>query len=177
MPTEFAAGVFEALVQAGEPHGLRLCGYHALNSLRIEKAYRHWGHDITDEDTPLQSGLGFAVAWDKPAGFIGRDALLPLRGKPHTRRLVTFLLEDPEPLLLHNEPIWRDGVRVGHITSAMYGHTLGRSIGLGYVSNAGGVTEAFIREGRFELEVAGTRHAATATLKPPYDPASTRVRG
>jgi len=176
MPTEFAAGVFEALVQAGEPYGLRLAGYHALNSLRIEKAYRHWGHDITDEDTPLQSGLGFAVAWDKPGGFIGRDALLALRGKPHTRRLVTFLLEDAEPLLLHNEPIWRDGVRVGHITSAMYGHTLGCSIGLGYVSNAEGVTEAFLRDARFELEIAGTRHAARATLKPPYDPTSARVR-
>jgi glycine cleavage system aminomethyltransferase T/glycine/D-amino acid oxidase-like deaminating enzyme len=176
MPVEFAAGVFEALMQAGEPHGLRLAGYHALNSLRIEKAYRHWGHDITDEDTPLQSGLGFAVAWDKPGGFIGRDALLALRGKPHTRRLVTFLLEDPEPLLLHNEPIWRDGVRLGHITSAMYGHTLGCSIGLGYVSDAEGVTEAFLRDARFELEIAGVRHAARATLKPPYDPTGARVR-
>lgn len=172
MPVEYAAGVLEALMEQGP----RLCGYHALNSLRIEKAYRHWGHDITDEDTPLQAGLGFAVAWDKPGGFIGRDALLAARGRPQSRRLVAFLLDDPEPLLLHNEPIWRDGVRVGHITSAMYGHTLGRSIGLGYIANAEGVTEAFIREGRFELEIAGRRHAATATLRPPYDPTSARVR-
>ncbi|MDB5413290.1 MAG: dependent oxidoreductase [Rubritepida sp.] len=175
MPVEFAAGVYEALVAAGKPHGMRLAGYHALNSLRIEKAYRHWGHDITDEDTPLQAGLAFAVAWDKPGGFIGREALAAARG-PQTRRLVTFLLEDPQPLLLHNEPIWRDGVRVGHITSAMYGHTLGRSIGLGYVTNAGGVNEAFIRDASFEIEIAGVRHAARATLKAPYDPSSARVR-
>jgi len=176
MPMEFAAGVFEALLEAGKPHGMRLAGYHALNSLRIEKAYRHWGHDITDEDTPLQSGLGFAVSWDKPGGFCGRDALLALRGKPQGRRLVTFLLDDPAPLLLHNEPIWRDDVRVGHITSAMYGHTLGRSVGLGYVSDAAGVTAEFIRDGHFEIEIAGERHAARATLKPPYDPRGVRVR-
>jgi len=176
MPAEFVAGVFEALLEAGMPHGLRLAGYHALNSLRIEKAYRHWGHDITDEDTPLQAGLGFAVAWDKPGGFIGREALLTQRGKPLTRRLVTFLLEDPQPLLLHNEPIWRDGVRVGHVTSAMYAHTLGRSAGLGYVSHPDGVSEEFIREGVFAIEIAGRRHAAHATLRPPYDPNGLRVR-
>ena len=163
-------------MEAGKPCGMRLCGYHALNSLRIEKAYRHWGHDITDEDTPLQSGLGFAVAWDKPGGFCGRAALRALRGKPQSRRLVTFLLDDPAPLLLHNEPIWRNDVRVGYITSAMYGHTLGRSVGLGYVSHAEGVTPEFIHDGRFEIEIAGKRHAARATLKPPYDPTGARVR-
>lgn len=176
MPTEFAPGVFEALIEAGKPHGMRLAGYHALNSLRIEKAYRHWGHDITDEDTPIQAELGFALAWDKPAGFIGREALLAARGRPPLRRLVTFLLEDAEPLLHHNEPIWRDGVRVGHVTSGMFGHTLGYPIGLGYVAHPEGVTDAFIRDGTFEIEIAGQRHTARATLKPPYDPPGGRVR-
>lgn len=176
MPAEFAAGVFEALLREGVPHGLRLAGYHALNSLRIEKAYRHWGHDITDEDMPLQAGLGFAIAWDKPGGFLGREALLAQRGQVPTRRLVTFLLQDRAPLLLHNEPIWREGVRLGHITSAMHGHTLGRSIGLGYVGHAGVVTAEFVRDGHFEIEIAGVRHAARAMLKPPYDPAGARIK-
>lgn len=99
------AGSFDALLAAGGPFGLRLAGYHAMNSLRMEKAYRHWGHDISDEDTPLQAGLGFAVAWSKPGGFIGREALLRQKERGVTRRLVQFALRDPLPLLYHNEPI------------------------------------------------------------------------
>lgn len=176
MPAEYAAGVFEALVAAGKPHGMRLAGYHALNSLRIEKAYRHWGHDITDEDDPIQAGLGFAVAWDKPGGFIGREALITRRGQRPTRRLAAFVLEDPAALLYHNEPIWRDGFMVGHITSGMFGHTLGRAIGLGYVGHEEGVGADFVNSGRYEIEVACERIPALVTLKPPYDPGSTRIR-
>ena len=103
-----------------QTHGLKLGGMHAMDSLRIEKAYRHWGHDITDEDTPLEAGLGFAVAFDKNADFIGRDALLRQKAeKKLAKRLLQFALEDPEPLLYHNEPIYRDGKLVGH-------HQLGR---------------------------------------------------
>jgi glycine cleavage system aminomethyltransferase T/glycine/D-amino acid oxidase-like deaminating enzyme len=176
MPVEYAPGVFEALMEAGAPHGLRLAGYHALNSLRIEKAYRHWGHDITDEDDPIQAGLGFAVAWDKPGGFIGQRALLARRGGKLTRRLAAFILDDPAPLLYHNEPIWRDGAMVGHITSGMFGHTVGRAIGLGYVGCDDGVDAAFVNAGRYEIEVACERFAARVTLKPPYDSAGARIR-
>jgi 4-methylaminobutanoate oxidase (formaldehyde-forming) len=176
MPVEYAPGVFEALMEAGAPHGLRLAGYHALNSLRIEKAYRHWGHDITDEDDPIQAGLGFAVAWDKPGGFIGQRALLARRGGKLTRRLAAFILDDPAPLLYHNEPIWRAGAMVGHITSGMFGHTVGRAIGLGYVGCDDGVDAAFVNAGRYEIEVACERFAARVTLKPPYDPAGARIR-
>ena len=181
VPTEFALHVYDALVEAGESVGLRHAGYHAMHSLRIEKAYRSWGHDISDEDTPLEAGLGFAVAWGKEGGFIGREALLRLRerGAPGlTRRLVQFALEDPEPLLYHNEPIWRDGVLVGRISSGMYGHTLGRAIGLGYVANDGpeGVTPEWIIAGSYELEVAAERFPARVSLRPMYDPTAARVR-
>ena len=116
------------LVEAGEQFGLQPAGMHALNSLRIEKAYRHWGHDITEEDTPLDAGLGFAVDYDKIGGFRGREALLKARELPRRRRLLQFRLTDPKPLLYHEEPIWRDGQLVGRTTSGMYGHTLGGSV-------------------------------------------------
>ena len=110
VPSEFMQGVYDELAGAGVRHGLMHAGYHALNSLRIEKAYRHWGHDITDEDTPLEAGLGFAVKWDKPGGFIGREALLRQKQTGCRKRLVQFALRSPEPLLYHNEPIWRGGL-------------------------------------------------------------------
>jgi glycine cleavage system aminomethyltransferase T len=142
----------------------------------MEKGYRSWGHDIGGEDTPLDAGLAFAVAFKKD-GFVGRDALLHQRDKPLARRLVMFTLEDPEPLLLGDEPIYRDGVLVGRITSGAYGHTLGRAVGMGYVAHADGVDAAFVRAGRWELELATERFAARAHLEPPYDPTSSRVRG
>jgi 4-methylaminobutanoate oxidase (formaldehyde-forming) len=176
VPAEFAPGVYDALVAAGQDLGLRHAGYHALDSLRIEKAYRHWGHDIGPEDTPLQAGLGFAVGLDKPVSFIGREALLAQREKPLARRLAIFLLDDPAPLLYHDEPIWRDGTLVGRITSGAYGHTLGRAVGIGYVEHPDGVTDAFVAGGSWELEIAGKRWLARAQLTPPYDPKSLRVR-
>ena len=177
IPTEFAPGVYDALVVAGEDLGLRHAGYHAMDSLRMEKAYRSWGHDLGGEDTPLEAGLEFAVRWDKKIPFIGRDALLAQREQPLRRRLVVFTLEDPEPLLYHDEPIWRDGELVGRITSGAYGHTLGRAVGMGYVAHPDGVSDAFVDSGRWELEIACERHRARAQLTPPYDPKSLRVRG
>ena len=166
VPTEFMVGVYEELISAGTAHGLVHAGYHALNSLRIEKAYRHWGHDITDEETPLEAGLGFAVKFDKPGGFIGRDALLEQRRTGVRRRLVQFTLDSPEPLLYHNEPIWRGRTLVGHIRSGMYGHTLGAAVGLGYVSLPDGAAPGDIGAEDFEIEIAGRRHAARASLSP-----------
>ena len=176
VPAEFAVNVYEATVAAGEAFGLRHAGYHAMDSLRMEKGYRSWGHDIGGEDTPLEAGLGFAVAFKKE-GFVGREVLLRQRDKPLARRLVMFTLADSEPLLLGDEPIYRDGVLVGRITSGAYGHTLGRSVGMGYVTHADGVDAGFVRAGRWELEIAMERVPAAAHLEPPYDPTSARVRG
>jgi 4-methylaminobutanoate oxidase (formaldehyde-forming) len=177
IPTEFAQGVYDVLVGAGEPFGLKLAGYHALNSLRMEKAYRHWGHDIADDDTPLEAGLGFAVAWDKPGGFVGREALVRRREQPLKRRLVAVALESAERLLYHNEPIWRDGRLIGKISSGMFGHTVGAPLGLGYLaSEAEALSPEWIAAGRYEVEVAAERVPARVSLKAFYDPASARVR-
>ncbi len=178
IPMEFAQGVYDEIISAGEKFGLRHVGYHAVDSLRLEKAYRHWGHDITDEDTPLEAGLGFAVAWDKSCGFIGRDTLLQKRQIGPARRLVQFKLLNPENLLYHNEPVWRDGVIVGYLSSGAYGHTLGAAIGMGYISDptGGTVDTAFIEGGNYEIEIACERVPATASLRPLYDPANSRIR-
>ena len=178
IPTEFSLGVFDVLVEAGRRFDLRHAGYHALNSLRLEKGYRHWGHDISPDETPLEAGLGFVVAWDKPGGFIGRDALLAQKQDGLRQRLVQFALDDPDQLLYHNEPIWREGELVGRITSGMYGHTIGTCLGMGYVARPDGapVDAAWIDAGSYELEVAGERFTARASLKPWYDPTSARVR-
>ena len=176
IPTEFALGVYDALADAGRDAGLRPVGMHAMNSLRIEKAYRHYGHDIADADTPLEAGLAFAVRLDKPGGFIGRDAVARQREAGVRQRLVQFLLEDPAPLLYHNEPIWRDGALSGYVRSGMYGHTLGGAVGLGYVENADGVDADYVSAGRYEIEVAGVRYPAQASLRPLYDPQSCRIK-
>ena len=177
VPTDQTLHVFDLLVAAGESVGLKHAGLVALESLRLEKAYRDWAHDIDNEDTPLEVGLGFAVSWDKPGGFIGREALLAQKeaGPPKTR-LVQFLLEDSEPVLHHNETIFRDGVRVGYLKAGGYGHTLGAAVGLGPVANEVGVTVDFIKSGHYEIEVSGTRYPATASLRPMYDPKGIRIR-
>ena len=183
VPTEFMQGVYDELLAAGVRHGMVHAGYHALNSLRIEKAYRHWGHDITDEDTPWEAGLGFAVKLDKPGGFIGREALLRQRESGLRKRLVQLKLKSPEPLLYHNEPIWRGDSIVGFIRSGMYGHSLGAAVGLGYVAlsapapgAAKGAADAAIGAEDFQIEVAGVRYPATASLRPLYDPKSERIK-
>jgi 4-methylaminobutanoate oxidase (formaldehyde-forming) len=177
IPAEFAAQVFECLDEAGRSFGLVHAGYHAMNACRMEKAYRHWGHDIGDEDTPLEAGLGFAVAFDKPGGFIGRDALLRQReaGVPR-RRLVQFKLEDDQKLLYHEEPIYRDGELIGSITSGMYGHRVEASLGMGYLREDGGVTKDFIDAGNYEIEIAWEKVPAKAQLAPFYDPKMERVK-
>lgn len=177
MPTEFAAGVYDILMEHGEDAGLTPVGFHAVNSLRMEKGYRHWGHDISDEDTPLEAGLGFAVALKKNAGFIGRDAILRQKDTGLTKRLVTFALEDPQPLLYHYEPIRRDGEIVGYLTSGMYGHTIGAAIGMGYVTNEGGVTREWIESGTYDIDIAGERFTARPSLSAFYDPKRERILG
>jgi glycine cleavage system T protein len=172
--TDQAAHVFEAIDEAGVDVGLKLCGLHTLDSCRIEKAFRHFGHDITDEDHVLEAGLGFAVKTAK-GDFIGRDAVLKKKEAGLNRRLVQFRLKDPQPLLFHNEAILRDGKIVGPITSGNYGHHLGGAIGLGYVPSKG-ESEADVLSSSYEIEIAGERFAAEASLKPMYDPKGERVR-
>lgn len=142
----------------------------------MEKGYRHWGHDVADEDTPIEAGLMFAVKLDKAVPFIGRDALIAQKQRPLTKRLLHFKLTDPEPLLYHNEPIYRDGTLVGRTTSGAYGHHVGGALALGYVQAETGVDAAYVAAGRFEIEVAGERVLATASLAPFYDPKSLRVK-
>lgn len=176
VPTEFALPVYDALVAAGRAVGLRHCGYHALNSLRLEKAYRDWSHDVGPDDTPFEAGLQFTIAWNKPGGFIGEEVLAARRGeRAPSRRLVQFLVRDPRAQLVHNEPIWRDGQPVGLVTSAMYGHTLGGAVALGYVSCAAGVSAEHVAQGHFEIEVGADRFAAEASLAPLYDPSGSRL--
>ncbi|MGY3387542.1 glycine cleavage system T protein [Bradyrhizobium sp. USDA 3311] len=177
IPTEFVQGVYDCLVEEGAASNMRLAGYHAMNSLRMEKGYRHWGHDVTDEDTPLESGLGFAVAWSKPQGFIGRDALLRQRDAGARRKMIHVALNDPDVLIYHNEPIWHDGRLVGRITSGMFGHTVGTCLGLGFIDNSNGIVDAsFLQSGKFEVEVAGVRVPARASFRPFYDPNNSRVK-
>jgi heterotetrameric sarcosine oxidase gamma subunit len=177
VPTEFAAHVFDTLREAGAGHDLRPAGYHALDSLRMEKAYRHWGHDIGSDDTPLEAGLGFAVAWQKPGGFVGRAALERQRAQGVTRRLVQLAVEERDVVLLHNEPILRDGRIVGETTSAAHGHTVGRELALGWVANPDGhADEAYLRGGDYRIDVGGTLVPAALALTPLYDPRSARIR-
>ncbi len=173
IPHDIAAHIYDTVIDAGG----RPAGYHALNSLRLEKGYRSWGHDISSGDNPIEAGLGFTVAWDKPGGFTGRDALVAERALGVGRRLVQFALADPEPLLLHGEAVVRDGVCVGHLTSAAYGHTIGSSIGMGYVASPGPDTlRSWFEQGTYEVEVAGVRQSCRASLSALYDPTSARVK-
>ncbi len=177
IPTEHAADVYDRLVAAGVDFGLRHAGLQALSSLRLEKAYRDYGHDIDNMDTPLEAGLGFAVKLDKPSGFIGREALAKQKAQGVlTRRHVQFRLEDPEPLLMHGEVIWRNDVRVGYVRAGAFGYTLGAAVGLGSVAANEPVTRAYLDAGSWEIEIAGQRYAATPSLRPMYDPRGERIR-
>ncbi|MCP5087787.1 MAG: FAD-dependent oxidoreductase [Rhodobacteraceae bacterium] len=178
IPTEFAQGVFDVLWEAGQEFGLKPAGYHALEHLRSERAYREYDLDLTPVDTPLEAGLGFTIAWDKEGGFKGRDALLVQRDAgPLKKRLVMFKLQDPKPLLFHEELILCDGEIVGYISSGVKSFTLGTSIGMGYVACSEGVTKDLIDTSTWEIEIAGERYAADASLGAFFDPTGKRVKG
>jgi glycine cleavage system aminomethyltransferase T/glycine/D-amino acid oxidase-like deaminating enzyme len=178
IPRPDAMIVHDAIVAAGADLGLLHAGYHAMNTLRLESGYRHWGHDITDRDTPLEAGLGFAVAWDEPGGFRGRDALLVQRDQPRTKRLIQFRLDDPDRLLYHDEPIRRDGEIVGRTSSGMWSYVEGAALAMGYVErpDGGAVDQAWLDSGSFDIEVATVRVPATASIRSFYDPKHERVR-
>ncbi|MBX2830094.1 MAG: FAD-dependent oxidoreductase [Rhodospirillales bacterium] len=172
---DMAAHVFETIIDAGEDHGLKLCGLHMMDGCRIEKGFRHFGHDITCEDHVLEAGLGFAVKTDKH-DFIGRDAVLRKREEGLTKRILQFRLKDPEPLLFHNEPILRDGKIVGHLSSGAYGHHVGAAVGLGYVPCIG-ESGSDLLASSYEIDVAGTLIPAEVSIRPIYDPTGSRMRG
>jgi len=177
VPTEFSAHVYESVVEAGQGLGLKHAGFQALNSLRIEKAYREYGHDMDNTDTPLEAGLGFAVKFDKPGGFIGRDALLRHKESgPLKYRMVQFLLENPEPLLYGDEVIYRDGKIVGYLQTGGYGFTLGGAMGMGFVHHEVDASIEYINSGSYEIDIAGEHYPAGASLRPMYDPQNIRVR-
>lgn len=177
IPTEYAPSVYELVLEAGEEFGIRPYGYHTMNSLRMEKCYRHWGHDITDEDTALEAGLGFASDFEKEGGFIGKEALLAQKADgPLKKRFIAFQFENPEPLCYHEEPIYANGKIVGRTTAGMFGHTVGATIAMGYVEHDAGVTKEWLDNTDFEIEVECERYKVTPTLRSFYDPAMEKIK-
>ncbi|MCU0814876.1 MAG: aminomethyltransferase family protein [Burkholderiaceae bacterium] len=177
VPAEQAVHVYERLVQAGENFGLRHAGLKALASLRMEKGYRDYGHDIDNTDSVLEAGLGFAVDLAKPGGFIGRDAVLAKKAQgPLTRRLLQVLVLDPEPMLFHAEPVYRDGKPLGYVRAASYGHTLGGAVGLAMIDAAEPIDAAWCEAGRWEVDIAGKRWPARVAVRPMYDAEMKKIR-
>lgn len=177
VPAINAVQVFDLLVDAGKEFGLRQAGMQTLNSLRLEKAYRDFGLDVDNTDNPIEAGLGFAVKLDKPGGFIGRDALAEIKAKGVPgNRMLQFLLQDPEPLLYGNELIFLDGKEVGYLQVGGYGHTLGGAVGIGFATVDEPLTAALVNAGDWEIDVAGKRFKATASLRPLLDPGMERIK-
>ena len=175
VPIEYATAVYEALHEAGKPFGLVNAGYRAIETLRLEKGYRAWAADIGPDHTPDEAGLGWAVKMKKNIDFKGRAAVEAQRRQGVKKKMATFVAA-PDVILLGRETIYRNGERVGWLSSAGFGHTIGKSIGMGYIRNPEGVTTDYVAEGTYELEVATKRVPCTATLAPLYDPKMARVK-
>ena len=178
VPVDQARHGFDYLWEKGQSHGLKLAGMHTLDSCRIEKKFVHYGHDIAEVDTPLECGLGFVCDMENGGDFIGRDAIQKQKDTQSFmhKRLLQFLLADPEAMLYHHEPILKDGQIVGHLTSGNYGHTLGGSVGLGYVEIEEQINKDYVDSGGFEIDVGGERISAKASLSAMYDPQARRMR-
>ncbi len=177
IPAEQAVHVYDRLVAAGQAVGLRHAGLKALSSLRMEKGYRDYGHDIDNTDTVLEAGLGFAVALDKPGGFIGREAVLAQKeGGPLRRRLVQVLVTDPEPLMFHAEVVCRNGRPAGYVRSASYGFTLGGAVGLAMIDADEPIDQAYLDSGDWTVQIGTSVYPAVASLRPMYDPGNKRIR-
>ena len=177
MEPEFTPLVYDVLMEAGAEFGIKNAGIQTLYSLRSEKAYRDYANDIDSLDTPLEAGLGMFVKLSKPGDFIGREAVMRQKESGIlNRRFVQFLVKDPQPLLHFNEVIFRDGEMVGTVNAGAYGHTLGGAVGLGFVEYEDGVTPDFINSGNWEIQIAGVKYPAIASLKPLYDPKNLRPK-
>jgi 4-methylaminobutanoate oxidase (formaldehyde-forming) len=175
IPSMFAPAVFDAVMEEGKQFGLRLVGMQAINSLRLETGYRHWESDITPDDTPYEAGLGFGVKLDK-GDFRGRAALLDKKEAGITRKLVMFTPQDPDIMLYGSEPIYRDGVWMNNLTSGAYGFKIGSAVGMGYVKNEDGITDQWVLDGKYELEVEGKMIPVGVHIRSPYDPKNQRTR-
>jgi 4-methylaminobutanoate oxidase (formaldehyde-forming) len=177
VPTEQATHVYDRIVEAGPAFGLRHAGLKALASLRMEKGYRDYGHDMDNTDTLMEVGLDFFADLKKPGGFIGRDRLLAQKqAGPLTKRLVQVLVRDPEPLMYHAEIVLRNGVPVGDIRAASYGFTLGGAVGLSMIEAGEPVDDAYLRNGSWEVDIAGRVYPAEVSLRPMYDPDMKRIK-
>ena len=179
VPVDQARHGFDFLWEKGQSHGLTLAGMHTLDTCRMEKKFVHYGHDVAEHDTPLECGMSFVCDFEKSIPFMGRDAILEQRESKSymKKRLVQFLLSDPEAMLYSHEPILRDGICVGHLTSGNYGHTLGGSVGLGYIEVEDKVTQNYLDSAKIEIDVGGRKVIAKASLTPLYDPKAERMRG
>jgi glycine cleavage system aminomethyltransferase T len=176
IPSEQALHVYDRIVEAGEKFGLKHAGLKSLASLRLEKGYRDYGHDIDNMDDPYSTGLGFAVRLDKEGDFIGKQACIERKANPSfTHRLVQIFLADPEPQLIHAEIVLRNGVAVGEVRAGSYGHTLGGAVGLAMVAGEP-VDKAYLDEGKWEVDIAGRIYPATVSLRPMYDPGMEKIR-
>eukprot|EP01063_Lacrimia_lanifica_P018368 TRINITY_DN25299_c0_g1_i1.p1 TRINITY_DN25299_c0_g1~~TRINITY_DN25299_c0_g1_i1.p1 ORF type:complete len:860 (+),score=224.94 TRINITY_DN25299_c0_g1_i1:55-2580(+) len=180
VPTEQAVHVYDRLVEAGRAHGLRHAGLKALGSLRLEKAYRDFGHDMDNTDEITQVGLGFTCDFEKAGGFIGKEAVMRQRdGGVPRQRLVQVLCKDPAPFLFHGEVVWRDGKVVGDVRAGSYGHTLGGAVGLAFVEPVDPkqkVTKQWLETGTWELEIGARKYPARVSLRPMYDPSNARIK-
>jgi 4-methylaminobutanoate oxidase (formaldehyde-forming) len=176
IPAEQAVHVYDRILAAGEEFGLAHAGLKALSSLRMEKGYRDYGHDIDNTDVPYEVGLGFALDLNKPEGFIGKEAVLAQKARGAlTRRLVQVLVKDPQPLMFHAEVVHREGVPVGYVRAASYGHTLGGAVGLAMIEPKAVVDEPYLASGRWEVDIAGTLYPAVVSVRPLYDPQLKRI--
>jgi 4-methylaminobutanoate oxidase (formaldehyde-forming) len=177
VPCEQAVHVYDRLVEEGKNHGLVHAGLSALGSLRMEKGYRDYGHDIDNTDNAFETGLGFAVDLDKQNGFIGSEAAATQKASaPYQRRLVQVLVEDPEPMLWHAEIIHKDDKPVGYVRAASYGHTLGGAVGLAMIEPGETVNPGYLKEGKWEIDIAGKRYPCRCSLRPMYDPKMLRIK-
>ncbi|HUP57144.1 MAG TPA: aminomethyltransferase family protein, partial [Bdellovibrionota bacterium] len=175
IPSEQATHVYDRIVEAGKAFDLRHAGLKALASLRMEKGYRDYGHDIDNTDNAYETGLGFAVDLKKES-FIGKEAAVAQKAAPLTRRLVQVLLKDPQPMMFHAEIVRRNGRAVGYVRAASYGHTLGSAVGLAMIEAGEPINAAYLEQGKWEVEIAGKLHAATVSLKPLYDPEMKKIK-
>jgi 4-methylaminobutanoate oxidase (formaldehyde-forming) len=176
MPIAATGDVFDAVMRAGKAYGIAPTGYRAIESLRLEKGYRAWSSDITPNDTPLHAGLGWAVKSKGNQPFLGREALERIAAAPLTKMLASFTTEREDVVLSGRETILRNGEFAGYLTSGGYGYTVQKPIGMGYIRHAGGVDEAYVRAGRYELVVAKEVVKANVHLEPIYDPSHARVK-
>lgn len=177
VPAEQAVHVYDVIVAAGEPFGLRHAGLKALASLRMEKGYRDYGHDIDNTDDPFEVGLGFAVDLQKPGGFIGKEAVVAKKAQGAlTRRLAQVLVKDPNPLLFHAEVVYRNGVPVGYVRAGSYGFSLGGAVGLFMIEAGEAITAVYIAQGKWEIDIAGKLYPAEVSLRPFYDPQMKKIK-